>query len=47
MLRSWNEFLGGYVVVAAIYCGIGLALIVSSMVYWKAETPAEPLKEGS
>ncbi|CAI2717780.1 hypothetical protein [Nitrospina watsonii] len=35
MLRHWNEHLGGYVVVAAIYCGIGIALIVSSLVYWK------------
>ncbi|NIP99571.1 MAG: hypothetical protein GWM98_03345 [Nitrospinaceae bacterium] len=38
-LRTWNEYLGGYVVVAAIYCGIGLALIVSSRVYWKTESP--------
>ncbi len=36
-LRTWNEYLGGYVVVAAIYCGIGLALMVSSLVYWKTE----------
>ncbi len=36
-LRMWNEYLGGYVVVAAIYCGIGLALMVSSLVYWKTE----------
>ncbi len=34
-LRTFNEYLGGYVVVAAIYCGIGLALMVSSLVYWK------------
>ena len=34
MLRSFNEYLGGYIVVAAIYCGIGMALIVSSRVYW-------------
>ena len=37
-LRTFNEYLGGYVVVAAIYCGIGLALIVSSLTYWKTET---------
>lgn len=35
VLRNWNEYLGGYVVVAAIYCGIGIALMVSSLVYWK------------
>ena len=38
-LRTFNEYLGGYVVVAAIYCGIGLALMVSSLTYWKTETP--------
>jgi len=37
-LRTFNEYLGGYVVVAAIYCGIGLALMVSSLTYWKKET---------
>lgn len=37
LLRSYNEYLGGYIVVAAIYCGIGMALIVSSRVYWFAE----------
>jgi hypothetical protein len=37
-LRHFNEYLGGYVVVAAIYCGIGLALMVSSLTYWKKET---------
>lgn len=43
LIRTYNEFLGGYVVVAAIYCGIGLALVVSSRVYWKSgpETPME------
>lgn len=43
LLRNFNQYLGGYVVVGAIYCGIGLALIVSSRVYWKTglETPAE------
>ncbi len=42
-LRTFNEYLGGYVVVAAIYCGIGLALIISSLVYWKPE--AQPTVE--
>ena len=37
LLRSYNEYLGGYIVVAAIYCGIGMALIVSSRVYWFIE----------
>lgn len=32
-LRSFNQYLGGYVVVGAIYCGIGAALVVSSRVY--------------
>ena len=36
-LRAFNEYLGGYVVVGAIYCGIGLALMVSSLTYWKRE----------
>ena len=39
-LRHFNEYLGGYVVVAGIYCGIGLALMVSSLTYWKTETPS-------
>ena len=37
LLRSYNEYFGGYIVVAAIYCGIGMALIVSSRVYWFKE----------
>jgi len=37
LLRQGNEYLGGYLVVAAIYCGIGTALIVSSWTYWKSE----------
>lgn len=36
-LRSYNELIGGYVVVAAIYVGVGLALAVSSFYYWKPE----------
>jgi uncharacterized membrane protein len=37
LLRSYNEYLGGYVVVAAIYCGIGMALIIASRTYWAKE----------
>jgi len=37
ILRTFNEYLGGYIVVAAIYCGVGMALIVSSRVYWLAD----------
>ena len=40
LLRSYNEYLGGYVVVAAIYCGIGMALIISSRTYWARESIA-------
>lgn len=42
-LRTFNEYLGGYVVVAAVYCGIGLALMVSSLTYWKQD--AQPAVE--
>jgi hypothetical protein len=35
LLREFNGYLGGYVVVASIYCGIGMALIAASRVYWK------------
>ena len=43
LLRYYNEYLGGYVVVAAIYCGIGMALIVSSRTYWaKKPTASAP-----
>ena len=45
-LRTFNEYLGGYVVVAAIYCGIGLALMVSSLVYWKQD-PLPAVEENS
>lgn len=38
LLRSYNEYVGGYIVVGAIYCGIGMALIVSSRVYWFSES---------
>ena len=43
LLREFNAYLGGYVVVASIYCGIGMALIAASSVYWKNEQlpPAE------
>ena len=37
LLRSYKQYLGGYIVVAAIYCGIGMALIFSSRVYWFTE----------
>lgn len=45
LLRSFNEYLGGYIVVAAIYCGIGMALIVSSRIYWFSDT--EILESGN
>jgi hypothetical protein len=38
LVRSFNEYLGGYIVVAGIYCAIGVALMVGSRVYWKSET---------
>ena len=43
LLREFNTYLGGYVVVASIYCGIGMALIAASGVYWKNDElpPAE------
>jgi uncharacterized membrane protein len=44
LLRTFNGYLGGYVVVASIYCGIGMALIIASMVYWKA-SPDTALEE--
>ena len=45
LLRSYNEYLGGYIVVAAIYCGIGMALIISSRVYWLAESEVQKPKQ--
>lgn len=36
-LRTMNQYIGGYVVVAAIYCGVGLALIIGSRTYWQSE----------
>jgi len=44
LLRSFNEYLGGYIVVAGVYCGIGVALMVGSRAYWKSETEA-PMEE--
>lgn len=44
-LRTYNEYLGGYLVVGAVYCGIGMALIVSSRVYWKHDS--QTLTEGA
>ena len=43
LLREFNAYIGGYVVVASIYCGIGMALIAASSVYWKKDQlpPAE------
>lgn len=41
LLRTWNGLFGGYVVVAAIYCGIGIALITASREYWKEEPARE------
>ena len=46
LLRTFNTYLGGYVVVAAIYCGIGMALIAASYVYWINDQPT-PVGEGS
>lgn len=44
LLRSYNEYLGGYIVVASVYCGIGMALMISSSFYWIAGPPAEAAK---
>ena len=43
LIRTFNTYLGGYVVVGAVYCGIGMALLTASRVYWetKPETPVE------
>ncbi len=46
LLRSYNEYLGGYIVVATIYCGIGMALIISSRTYWGQE-PVAPVPDNS
>ena len=43
LMRQFNAYLGGYVVVASIYCGIGMALIAASSVYWKNDQPAEEM----
>jgi hypothetical protein len=47
LLREFNDYLGGYVVVASIYCGIGMALIAASSVYWKNDQLSPPVKEVS
>ena len=44
LLRNFNEYLGGYIVVAGVYCGIGVALMVGSRAYWKSDTEA-PIEE--
>jgi len=46
LLREFNAYLGGYVVVASIYCGIGMALIAASSVYWKND-PLPPIEKVS
>ena len=46
LLREFNSYLGGYVVVASIYCGIGMALIAASSVYWKND-PLPPTENES
>ena len=46
LLREFNAYLGGYVVVASIYCGIGMALIAASSVYWKND-PLPPIEKAS
>jgi hypothetical protein len=46
-LRTFNEYLGGYVVVGGIYCGIGLALMVSSLTYWKRDAQPAVVEENS
>ncbi len=40
LLRTYNAYLGGFIVVGAIYCGIGTALIVSSWTYLKPDPAA-------
>ncbi len=45
-LRNFNEYLGGYVVIAGVYCGIGVALMVGSKAYWKSETEV-PVSEST
>jgi len=37
LLREFNSYIGGYVVVAGIYCGIGMALIAASRIYWEKD----------
>ena len=46
LLREFNSYFGGYVVVASIYCGIGMALIAASSVYWKND-PLPPIEKVS
>ncbi|QPJ66665.1 MAG: hypothetical protein G3M78_15145 [Candidatus Nitrohelix vancouverensis] len=40
LMRHYNTYLGGYIVVAAIYCGIGAALVSSSKIYWSNKDTA-------
>lgn len=46
LIRNFNEYLGGYIVVAGVYCGIGVALMVGSRAYWKSEDKA-PIPEST
>ena len=46
LLREFNAYIGGYVVVASIYCGIGMALIAASSVYWEKDQ-LPPIEEVS
>ncbi len=46
LLRTYNSYLGRYIVVATIYCGIGMALLAASIVYWKNNQSA-PTEEVS
>ncbi|MCH8157352.1 MAG: hypothetical protein IID18_06320 [Nitrospinae bacterium] len=46
LIRTFNTYLGGYVVVGAVYCGIGMALLTASRVYWKTE-PETPVEKTS
>ncbi len=46
LLRTFNEYLGGYLVVAGIYCAVGAALIISSRIYWSRDAAAA-LEESS
>ena len=44
LLRAMNESIGGYLVVGGIYCGIGMALMVSSLVYWNKDSATDEVE---